>query len=114
MVAWARRPEVVQAWRELAIKHNLTSQELRDVDRVFAFLDGMICRPAPVNFRSVPERIFPTAQLTPADFVDSMDKARKLGWHGFVDSSESLLEVFDDLAKLKMIPPVPKVTVVFS
>lgn len=43
-----------------------------------------------------------------------MDKARKLGWHGFVDSSESLLEVFDDLAKLGMIPPVPKVTVSFN
>ena len=44
----------------------------------------------------------------------SMDKSRKLGWHGFVDSSESLLEVFDELAKLKMIPPVPKVTVSFN
>ena len=43
-----------------------------------------------------------------------MNKARKLGWHGFVDSSESLLEVFDDLAKLKMIPPVPKFEVKFS
>lgn len=43
----------------------------------------------------------------------SSDKARKLGWHGFVDSSESFLEVFEDLAKLKMIPPVPKVEVKF-
>ena len=42
------------------------------------------------------------------------DKSRKLGWHGFVDSSESFLEVFDDLAKLKMIPPVPKVEVKFN
>lgn len=42
-----------------------------------------------------------------------MDKSRKLGWHGFVDSSESILAVFDDLAKLKMIPPVPKVEVKF-
>ena len=44
----------------------------------------------------------------------SMDKSRKLGWHGFVDSSESFLEVFDDLAKLKMIPPVPKEKVSFN
>ena len=44
----------------------------------------------------------------------SMDKSRKLGWHGFVDTSESLLEVFRDLAKIKMIPPVPEVTVSFS
>jgi len=44
----------------------------------------------------------------------SSDKARKMGWHGFVDSHESLLLVFDDLAKIKMIPPVPKVKVQFS
>ena len=67
-----------------------------------------------------------------------MDKSRKLGWHGksyvvkpsfdvskrilmdflsesgFVDSSESFLEVFEDLAKLKMVPPVPKVKVSFN
>lgn len=51
MAAWAKRPEVAQAWRELAAQHNLVDKELRDVDRVFAFLDGMICRPAPLNFR---------------------------------------------------------------
>lgn len=43
-----------------------------------------------------------------------MNKSRKLGWHGFVDSSESLLYVFDELASLKMIPPVPKVNVWFN
>ena len=44
----------------------------------------------------------------------SMDKSRKLGWHGFVDSSEALLEVFDDFAKLKMIPAVPRAVVNLS
>ena len=43
-----------------------------------------------------------------------MDKSRKLGWHGFVDSTESLLEVFRDLAKIKMTPPVPEFEVVFN
>jgi hypothetical protein len=48
-------------------------------------------------------------------YADSkLDKSRKLGWHGFVDSSESHLEVFDDLAKLKMIPPIPKIQVKFN
>lgn len=42
-----------------------------------------------------------------------MDKAGKLGWHGFVDTAESILAVFDDLARIKMIPPVPKVEVKF-
>lgn len=44
----------------------------------------------------------------------SSDKARKMGWHGFVDSSESLLAVFEDLVNIKMIPPVPKVKVQFN
>ena len=48
-----------------------------------------------------------------ADFL-SADKSRKLGWHGFVDSCEALLEVFDEFAHLKMVPPVPKVTVNFN
>jgi len=49
-----------------------------------------------------------------ADFFRRTDKSRKLGWHGFVDSTEGLLKVFKDLAKLKMIPPVPLVKVAFS
>jgi hypothetical protein len=36
-----------------------------------------------------------------------MNKARKLGWHGFVDSAECIREVFEDFVKLKMIPPIP-------
>lgn len=39
--------------------------------------------------------------------LSSMDKSRKLGWHGFVDSTECILEVFQDFVKLKMIPPIP-------
>ncbi|KAK5127920.1 hypothetical protein LTR85_005037 [Meristemomyces frigidus] len=90
----AKKDEVKTAWKELADEHGLAQKELVDVDRVFGFLDGTLCRPAPLNF--------------------SMDKSRKLGWHGFVDSTESLLEVFRDLAKIKMIPPVPEVTVSFN
>jgi len=37
-----------------------------------------------------------------------MTKARKLGWNGYVDSTESYLEVIHDFTKLKMIPPVPR------
>lgn len=43
-----------------------------------------------------------------------MDKSRKLGWHGFVDSSEAMLNVFQDFAKLKMVPPIPMVKVGFN
>ena len=94
MVDWAKQSKVTQAWSEIAQENQLPEKELRDVDRVFAFLDGTLCRAGPL-------------------FMSS-DKARKLGWHGFVDSSESLLEVFRDLANLKMIPKVPEVDVKFS
>lgn len=84
---WAKRPEVQDAWKKLAEKHDLRQKELTDVDRVFGFLDGTVARAGPLNL--------------------SMDKSRKLGWHGFVDSSESLKSVFGDLARIKMIPEVP-------
>lgn len=37
----------------------------------------------------------------------SMSKARKLGWHGFVDTEECIYEALEDFVKLKMLPPVP-------
>lgn len=93
-VDWAKQDHVQTAWKQIAEKHDLQQKELKDIDRVFGFLDGTVTRAGPLIF--------------------STDKARKLGFHGFVDTSEVLLEVFDDLAKLKMIPPVPKVVVKFN
>ena len=86
MVEWAKRPDVQKAWEELREEHGLA--EITEVDRVFAFLDGTLVRAGALLFSS--------------------DKARKLGWFGFVDSSEAILEVFEDLAKIKMIPPLPR------
>ena len=37
----------------------------------------------------------------------STRKARKMGWHGFVDSTESVRAVLDDLEHIGMTPPVP-------
>jgi len=39
--------------------------------------------------------------------ICSMDKSRKLGWFGTVDTTESIRKVLDEFAELKMIPPVP-------
>jgi NAD dependent epimerase/dehydratase family len=86
LVEWAKRPEVQRAWEELRGEYGLA--EIKEVDRVFAFLDGTMVRASPLLFSS--------------------DKARKLGWCGYVDSSEAFLEVFQDLVKIKMIPPLPK------
>jgi hypothetical protein len=34
----------------------------------------------------------------------SMNKARRLGWIGFVDTRESLFEMYSEMAKLGMLP----------
>lgn len=39
--------------------------------------------------------------------TNSMSKARKMGWHGFVDTEECIYEVLEDFVKLKMLPPIP-------
>ncbi|KAJ9650312.1 hypothetical protein H2198_010378 [Neophaeococcomyces mojaviensis] len=94
MIDWAKQSKVQEAWKKIAQQHELSVKELADVERIFGFLDGSLCRSSPLMF--------------------SMDKARKMGWHGFTDTNESLLDVFDDFAKIKMIPPVPKVKVQFN
>lgn len=38
---------------------------------------------------------------------NSTSKAKKLGFFGFVDSTESVFEVLQDFVNLKMIPPLP-------
>jgi hypothetical protein len=86
MAEWAKREEVQVAWKEMCDEHGLSIPEEKELDRIFGFLDGTLCRPAPLLF--------------------SPDKARKLGWHGYVDSCDALKETFDDLAKLKMVPPM--------
>lgn len=35
---------------------------------------------------------------------DSMDKSRKLGWNGFVDTKDAIRDTLDGLAELKMVP----------
>lgn len=89
LTEWAKRPEVQEAWASLISKHNLKVAKLQDmdIDRIFEFADGSL--------------MGGTLDL-------SMNKARKLGWHGFVDTNECFREVLDDFAKLGMLPPVGK------
>jgi len=93
LMDWAKRPEVAQAWKEIAAQNGLVYKELTDIDRIFGFTNWLLLRESPSLL--------------------SMDKSRKLGWHGFVDSTECTLEVLNDFAKLKMLPPVPMVDVKF-
>jgi hypothetical protein len=87
LVDWARRPEVQKAWAEIISKNNLKVSKLEDmdIDRIFAFADGSL--------------IGATLDL-------SMNKARKMGWHGFVDSSECIKEVLEEFAELGMLPGI--------
>ena len=36
-----------------------------------------------------------------------MNKNRKLGWNGFVDTEESIAEVIGEMVELKLVPPMP-------
>ena len=51
MADWAKRNDVQKAWAELVQENALSHKELVDVDRVFGFLDGTLCRHSPLNFR---------------------------------------------------------------
>ena len=37
-----------------------------------------------------------------------MNKSRKLGWHGFVDTKEGIFDAIQEMADLKMLPPLEK------
>jgi hypothetical protein len=43
-------------------------------------------------------------------YWNSMDKARRLGFYGTVNTSECILEVFREFADLKMIPHLPVIS----
>ncbi len=51
-VEWAGRDEVKTAWKEIAQKNDLPQKDLADLDvaRIFGFLDGTVCRAAPLIF----------------------------------------------------------------
>ena len=90
LVSWARQPYIQKAWAELIDKYSLHAAhrlEDMDIDRVFAFADGSL--------------LGGTLDL-------SMNKARKMGWHGFVDTNESMKQVLVDFKNLGMLPPLPE------
>ena len=63
LAEWAKEPEVTQAWREIAQKHDLVDKELRDTDRVFGFTDNSLMWSYPSNFRHVYPPYPPTIAL---------------------------------------------------
>ncbi|KAK2804500.1 hypothetical protein FQN50_006575 [Emmonsiellopsis sp. PD_5] len=91
LVMWSYDPQVHAAWKELAQKHHLVQDPFAtpaDRNRIFGFTDTALLGGTPVQF--------------------SMDKSRKFGWNGNVDSTESLRKVLEELVEMKMLPPLPK------
>ncbi|PWY93022.1 hypothetical protein BO94DRAFT_487499 [Aspergillus sclerotioniger CBS 115572] len=82
---WAKREEVQGAWRVMARRYGLRERELLDMERVFGFVDAVLVWSWPMQF--------------------STTRRKKLGFFGFVDSTESVLRVLDEFVDLKMIPP---------
>ena len=82
---WAKQEKVQKAWEEIISKHGLKVDKLQDmdIDRIFGFTDG---------------------GLMGSSLDLTMNKARKMGWHGFVDSNDAIREVLGEFADLKMIP----------
>lgn len=87
LVDWARQERIQKAWEELTSKYGLTGGKLQDmdIDRIFGFTDGSLMG-------------------TSLDLT--MNKARKMGWHGFVDSNDAIIEVLGEFENLKMLPPL--------
>ncbi|MCJ1300163.1 hypothetical protein MMC08_002957 [Hypocenomyce scalaris] len=77
---WAHRPEVQKAWAEMMQLHGLAQSPFDDIERIFTFTELALIVSWPWQY--------------------SMDKARKLGWHGYVNSHEAIHEVAEDLADL--------------
>lgn len=84
LVEWAAKPENKESWKALMKESGgqLTDNPFEDVEANFVFGDAafvQIC-------------------------MLSMNKARRLGWTGFVDTVESLFEMYSEMGKLGMLP----------
>lgn len=82
---WAKQSDVQEAWAQLIDQHDLKVAKLQDmdIDRIFGFTDGSLLG-------------------SPLDLT--MNKAKKMGWHGMVDSCEAIKEVLEEFAKIRMLP----------
>ncbi|TPN85589.1 SDR family oxidoreductase [Mesorhizobium sp. CU2] len=82
---WAGRPAVQAAWAELARQHGLTPARLTDIDRIFGLLDYILS--------AVPQLL-------------NADKVKRLGFFGTVSSYDTYRSVIEEMAGMKMLPPV--------
>ncbi|KAJ9621050.1 hypothetical protein H2204_012031 [Knufia peltigerae] len=82
MVEWAKDPENHKAWKDIMQRENLTFDPFLDIEANFLIGDMLFVVFGPL----------------------SMNKARRLGWTGFVDTMESIFEMNQELNALGMLP----------
>lgn len=87
--SWALKPEVKAAWEKIEVREGL-DKSLNPWRDEKALLDLWGTLDAEI--------------LGPWTRTESMDKSRKLGWNGFVDTRESIRDVIEQLAELKLVP----------
>lgn len=86
---WAERKEVKDAWEKIQERESLNKElspwrNAKSLTECFGTFDAEV--------------------LGPWTRTESMDKSRKMGWNGFVDTVGAIKMVIGDLADLKMVP----------
>lgn len=83
-VDWAKESENQKAWQEIMARSNgqLTDNPFEDPQENFQMGDGCLITMATLN----------------------MNKARRMGWTGYVDTIESIFEMYAENAKLGLVP----------
>ncbi|KAK3110735.1 hypothetical protein LTR53_014688 [Teratosphaeriaceae sp. CCFEE 6253] len=90
--AWSGRAEVRAAWHRIREREGLDGGlDLFGVGREQVLRD---------TFRSLDAEV-----LGSWGRVESMDKARKLGWHGHVQTDEAIKATIERMVEMKMVPP---------
>lgn len=83
-VNWAKQPENEEAWQEIMANSNgqVTSNPFENPEENFSWGDGVFIPMATLN----------------------MNKARRMGWTGYVDTIESIFEMYRENSKLGLLP----------
>jgi hypothetical protein len=83
-VNWAKQPENKRAWQEIMASSNgqVTSNPFEDPEENFQWGDGVFISMATLN----------------------MNKARRMGWTGYVDTIESIFEMYKENFNLGLVP----------
>ena len=83
---WMERPEVEKAWEEVKAKHGLKVDPIKERVQIMGVTDSAVISGWPLSL--------------------SMRKARKMGFHGTVDSYEAMFHCLKDMADLKISAPL--------